>query len=188
MSIKSEVLAKNNSEFRRFSIVILQNYGTNLGARRVIDEWELTRLNKPGINRCGSELSLVRLSLRGCSNGGKKLVRRILIKCDGKVFFVREQDIVFVEAAGHYAYVSLGSVTLFTKTSLARLESRLNKERFVRLHRSAIVNLDQIGHLEPQGTEYLLTLKGGKQLKASRKHVSQLLKTLRVGSTEDNVA
>jgi len=116
------------------------------------------------------------------------LVHRVLIKCDGKVFFVREQDIVFVEAAGHYAYVSLGSVTLFTKTSLARLESRLNKERFVRLHRSAIVNLDQIGHLQPQGTEYLLTLKGGKQLKASRKHVSLLLKTMRVDSQEDDVA
>jgi hypothetical protein len=45
MSIKSEVLAKNNSEFRRFSIVILQNSGTHRGSRRVIDEWESTKLN-----------------------------------------------------------------------------------------------------------------------------------------------
>src|ERR1700745_1155887 len=114
-------------------------------------------------------------------------MRRVLMKCDGKVFFVREQDIVFVEAAGHYAYVSLGSVTLFTKTSLARLASLLNKERFAGLHRSAVVNLDQTRHVEPQGTEYLLTLKGGKQLKASRRHVSRLLKSMKQHVQQDTV-
>jgi two-component system LytT family response regulator len=56
----------------------------------------------------------------------------------------------------------------------------LNTGRFIRIHRSAIVNIDQIGHLEPQaGGEYLLTLRGGKQLKASRRHVGQLLKSLK---------
>src|SRR4051794_39841805 len=108
------------------------------------------------------------------------MTRRVLIKCDRKVFFVKEQEISFVEAAGNYASVSLGAITLLTRTSLTRLESLLNAERFVRIHRSAIVNLDQIGHLEPgAGGDYLLTLRAGKQLKASRRHVGQLLKSLR---------
>jgi DNA-binding LytR/AlgR family response regulator len=108
------------------------------------------------------------------------VTRRVLIKCDRKVHFLREQEIFFVEAAGNYVHVSLGSVTLLTRSSLNRLESQLSGERFVRIHRSAIVNLDQICHLEPQaGGEYIVTLNGGKQLKASRRNVCELMKSLR---------
>jgi len=112
--------------------------------------------------------------------GRQPVMRRVLIKCDKKVFLLKEQEIDFVEAAGNYVHVSLGSVTLFSRTSLTRLASLLNTERFVRIHRSAIVNVDQIGHLEPQsGGEYLLTLRSGKQLKASRRQVGELLKSIR---------
>jgi two-component system LytT family response regulator len=118
-----------------------------------------------------------------------KVIRRVLIKCDRKIFLIKEQEIDFVEAAGNYAHVSLGSVTLLTRTSLAKLGAVLNTERFVRVHRSAIVNLDQIGYLEPQpGGEYLLTLKGGKQLRASRKHVGQLLRSIRGHVREERFA
>jgi DNA-binding LytR/AlgR family response regulator len=123
---------------------------------------------------------------RHIRDGAKMAIHRVLIKCDGKVFLVKEQEIVFVEAAGNYVYVGLGSVTLLTRTSLTRLETILNMERFVRVHRSAIVNLDQIGHLEPQtGGEYLVTLRGGKQLKASRRHVGRLMRSIRRHASED---
>jgi two-component system LytT family response regulator len=106
-------------------------------------------------------------------------MRKVLIKCDGKVFFIREQDIEFVEAAGNYVSICLGSVTLLTRTSLNRLEALLNAERFIRVHRTAIVNVDQIGHVEPQpGGVYILTLRGGKQLKGSRRSVGHLLKSM----------
>src|SRR3954465_13672616 len=112
--------------------------------------------------------------------GEDTVTRRVLIKSDKKIHFVREQEINFVEAAGNYVHVSLGGDTLFTRSSLNRLEALLSTERFVRIHRSAIVNMDRICHVEPQaGGEYLLTLDGGKQLKASRRHVCQLLKSLR---------
>lgn len=117
------------------------------------------------------------------------MATRIVIKSDRKLFFVKQHDIDFVEAAGNYARVCLGSVTLFTRTSLNRLESLLNSERFVRIHRSAIVNLDQIGHVEPQaGGEYLLTLRGGKQLKASRRNVGQLFRSIRGHAPETLLA
>src|SRR4051812_8222033 len=109
----------------------------------------------------------------------KRMIRRVLIKCDKKVFLLKEQEIDFVEAAGNYASVGLGAVTLLTRSSLSRLETILNMQRFARIHRSAIVNLDQIDHLEPQPSgEYIMTLRGGKQLKASRAHVGQLLRSL----------
>ena len=108
------------------------------------------------------------------------MTSRVLIKCDRKVHFVKEHEIIFVEAAGNYVHVSLGPDSLLTRLSLSRLGSMLSTERFVRIHRSAIVNLDQICHLEPQpGGEYILTLHGGKQLKASRKHVGHLLRSMR---------
>jgi len=108
------------------------------------------------------------------------VTRRVLIKCDRKVYFIREREILFVEAAGNYVHVSMGPDTLLTRSSLNRLESMLSTDRFVRIHRSAIVNLDQICHLEPQpGGEYIVTLNGGKQLKASRRHVCELMKSIR---------
>jgi len=113
----------------------------------------------------------------------------VLIKCDKKLFLVKEQEIDFVEAAGNYAHVSLGSVSLLTKISLAKLGAVLNTERFVRVHRSTIVNLDQIGYLEPQARgDYLLTLKGGKQLKVSRKHVGHLFRSIRGHLREERPA
>jgi two-component system LytT family response regulator len=115
-------------------------------------------------------------------------IHRVLIKCDKKVFLVKEQEIIFVEAAGNYASVGVGSVTLLTRTSLSRLETILNMQRFVRVHRSTIVNLDQIGHLEPQpGGEYVVTLRGGKQLKASRRHVGSLLRAIRGHAREESL-
>jgi DNA-binding LytR/AlgR family response regulator len=76
--------------------------------------------------------------------------------------------------------VSLVDDTLLTRSSLNRLESLLSTERFVRIHRSTIVNLDQICHLEPQaGGEYIVTLNCGKQLKASRRHVCDLMRSIR---------
>jgi DNA-binding LytR/AlgR family response regulator len=122
------------------------------------------------------------------AKGEDTLTRRVLIKSDRKIHFVREQEINFVEAAGNYVHVSLGGDTLFTRSSLNRLEALLSAERFVRIHRSAIVNMDRICHVEPQaGGEYLLTLDGGKQLKASRRHVCQLLKSLRGHVQQNNL-
>jgi two-component system LytT family response regulator len=111
-----------------------------------------------------------------------------LIKCDRKVHFLKEHEIVFAEAAGNYVHVSLGSDTLLTRSSLNRLESMLSADRFVRIHRSAIVNLDQIFHLEPEaGGEYIVTLHGGKQLRASRRHVGQLMKSIRAHVPEESL-
>ena len=116
------------------------------------------------------------------------MTRRVLIKCDRKVHFVKEHEIVFVEAAGNYVHVNLGPDSLLTRSSLNKVESMLSAERFVRIHRSVIVNLDQVCHLEPQaGGEYVLTLHGGKQLKASRRHVGDLLKLIRGGDPAGGV-
>ena len=128
--------------------------------------------------------------VRQRTDGEGSVTRRVLIKCDRRVHFVKEHEIISVEAAGNYVHVSLGPDSLLTRSSLNRVASLLSTERFVRIHRSAIVNLDQICHLEPQpGGEYILTLHGGKQLKASRRHVGELLKLIRAsGATESAVA
>jgi two-component system, LytTR family, response regulator len=113
------------------------------------------------------------------------LASTVLIKCDRKIFFVKQHQINFVEAAGNYVQLSVAAGSLLARISLNRLESVLN-EQFVRIHRSAIVNLDRIRHLEPQaGGDYLVTLDGGKQLTASRRHVCRLLKMLRQPKPEE---
>ena len=114
---------------------------------------------------------------------------RVLIKSDSKFFLLREQEINFLEAAGNYVHVCLQSATLLTRMPLTRLASLLDTDRFVRIHRSAIVNLDQIGHLEPQpGGEYMMTLRCGKKLKASRAHVGQLLRSMRGHTRQESLS
>jgi two-component system LytT family response regulator len=109
-----------------------------------------------------------------------------LIKSDSKWFLLKEQEINFVEAAGNYVQVSLESATLLARISLTKLASLLNTDRFVRIHRSAIVNLDQIAHLEPDpGGEYIMTLRCGKKLKASRTYVAELLRSVRGHTGEE---
>lgn len=125
--------------------------------------------------------------VRQRTDGENSVTRRVLIKSDKRVHFVKEQEIIFVEAAGNYVHISLGSDSLLTRNSLNRLGSLLSAERFVRIHRSAIVNLDQICHLEPlPGGEYVLTLHGGKQLKASRRHVGELMRSIKGNPAEEN--
>ena len=95
---------------------------------------------------------------------------RLIVKSRGQVLFLNVVDIDWIEAAGYYACVHVGSDTHIIRRTLLELERDLGDERFIRIHRSIIVNLDRIYGLEIQnGGDYEVVLKSRIRLQLSRR-------------------
>jgi two-component system LytT family response regulator len=100
---------------------------------------------------------------------------RFVIRAGGKVLFVKPGDIDWIEADGKLAQVHVGRQTHAVRIPLKRLEERLEAHGFVRVHRSAIVNVDRIRELEPWfHGEYVVILKDGTKLTSSAAHSQAL--------------
>jgi two-component system LytT family response regulator len=95
---------------------------------------------------------------------------RLVVKSRGQVLFLSVEDIDWIEAAGYYACLHVGNDTHIMRRTLFELEKDLGNERFARIHRSIIVNLDRIRALELQnGGEYEVVLKSKARLQLSRR-------------------
>jgi two-component system LytT family response regulator len=87
-----------------------------------------------------------------------------------QMLFLNAVDIDWIEAAGYYACVHVGTDTHIICRTLLELERDLGDERFIRIHRSIIVNLERIRGLELQnGGEYDVVLKSSVRLQLSRR-------------------
>jgi len=100
---------------------------------------------------------------------------RLVIRAGGKVMFVKPGDIDWIEADGKLAQVHVGREIRAVRIPLKQLEERLAPHGFVRVHRSAIVNVDRIRELEPWfHGEYVVILKDGTKLTSSAAHSQAL--------------
>ena len=100
---------------------------------------------------------------------------RVVVKTSGKVIFLRSEEIEWVEAAGNYVRLHVGTDSHLFRESMKNMEARLDSELFVRIHRSAIVNVDRIRELQPWfHGEYVVILQDGTRLMASRVFADRL--------------
>jgi two-component system LytT family response regulator len=100
---------------------------------------------------------------------------RLVVRSRGQVLFVSVADIDWIEAAGYYACLHVGSDTHILRRSLSELEQDLGDGKFVRIHRSLVVNLERIRGLELQtGGEYEVVLKSRVRLRLSRRYRKRL--------------
>ena len=95
--------------------------------------------------------------------------KRILVRVRDKIVVVRTADIDWIEAADYYASIHSGGGTYLLRETLNDLEQRLDPERFLRVHRSAIVNVDRVREIHPlfRG-DCMLVLTDGTRVKLSR--------------------
>ena len=115
--------------------------------------------------------------------------KRLVVKSRGHVLFLNVADIDWVEAAGYYACLHVGSDTHVMRRTLLELERDLGDEKFIRIHRSIIVNLDRIHGLELQtGGEYEVVLRTQARLRLSRRFRKGLQDRLGVLSGRDSAA
>ena len=105
---------------------------------------------------------------------------RLAIRDDGSVYFVRFLDIDWLEGAGNYVKVHAQAREHLLRDTLKNLEDKLDPQRFLRVHRSAIVNVDSIQRLEPWfHGEYVVVLRDGTRLQSSRTYSERLRSLVR---------
>jgi two-component system LytT family response regulator len=104
-----------------------------------------------------------------------KPVERILIKSGEKEFFLKANDIDWLEAAGKYVRVHSGRAEYLLRDSLNDFESKLDAARFVRIHRATIVNIERVKEMHPMfhGDSEVI-LEDGTRLNFSRRYRSRL--------------
>jgi two-component system LytT family response regulator len=99
---------------------------------------------------------------------GKRL-DRLVVKSGGTTRFVRVTEIDWIEAAGVYVNLHVGGKELLYRAALNELAVKLDPGRFIRVHRSAIVNIESILQLEPLSHgEFEAVLKNGSRARVSR--------------------
>jgi two-component system LytT family response regulator len=102
-------------------------------------------------------------------------VERFVIKSGGRVFFVRAEDIDWIEAAGNYVKLHVGGEAHLFRETMAALEARLDPDTFFRIHRSHIVNIERVKELQPWfNGEYVVFLRSGARLTLSRGYREKL--------------
>jgi two-component system LytT family response regulator len=102
-------------------------------------------------------------------------VDRFVVKAGGRVFFVRADEIDWIEAAGNYVKLHVGNDTHLFRETMNAVEARLDADMFFRIHRSHIVNIERIRELQPWfNGEYVVFLKNGTRLTLSRGYREKL--------------
>lgn len=106
-------------------------------------------------------------------------LKRIPVKSARGTTLILTEEIDWIGSAGHYLELHAGEETHLIREQLSRLEAKLDPEKFVRIHRSAIVNLDSIKSLHPLFNCYhLIVLKNWKHLNSSRTYHEKLMALL----------
>ena len=109
---------------------------------------------------------------------------RIAVRNNGRVVFVKLEDIDWIEASDNYVCLHCGRETHVVRETMSELESRLDAAQFLRVHRSAIVNLDRIKELQPwfRG-DYRVILRDGTELTLTKNHREKLESRLLLGAS-----
>lgn len=96
---------------------------------------------------------------------------------DGRIFFLRTEEIEWIEAEGNYVSIHAGRKTYLFRESISTLETQINPRVFQRIHRSTIVNVDCVKELQPMFRgEYYVVMRDGTELKLSQSYRDKLLK------------
>ena len=109
------------------------------------------------------------------AGGAPRYWDRLVVKAAGTTRFVRAAEIDWIEGAGVYATLHVGRHSYLYRAALSELADRLDPRRFIRIHRSAIVNLESVIQLEPLSHgEFEVVLKNGARPRISRTFRAQL--------------
>src|SRR5213595_2819335 len=108
----------------------------------------------------------------------RPVTERLWVESDGRSFFVRTADVDWIEAAKNYVRLHVGATTHVLRSTLSALEERLDPERFRRISRSTLVNLDRVREVQPWfHGDAVVILESGTRLGLSRRYRTNLLGT-----------
>lgn len=104
---------------------------------------------------------------------------RLAVKREGRVLLLKVGDIDWIEGADNYVNLHVGKESHLLRETMGAIEKRLAPHQFIRVSRSAIVNLDRVKELQPMfHGDYAVILRDGTRLSLSRTHRDKLQKLL----------
>jgi len=113
----------------------------------------------------------------GSGSGAGRPITRLMVQVKDRIRFVRTDEVDWLEAAGNYVRVHAGTQAHLIRATLAGLCEQLDPARFVRIHRSTVVNVDRIREVQPWfGGDYIAILEDDRQLRVSRSFRDALLR------------
>jgi len=101
---------------------------------------------------------------------------RLVIRTGGRVVFLDLDEVDWIEAAANYVKLHAGKQSFLLREGIGHIWAKMDPERFVRVHRSYIINVKRIRELQPcESGEFMAVLKDGKELPCSRGCRPQLM-------------
>lgn len=109
-----------------------------------------------------------------------RYLTRLMIKSASRIFFLKVEEIDWIGAEDYYVKLHFGRKSHLLRESMNELEAKLDPEKFLRIHRSSIVNLDRVKELHSHfNGDYVVILHDGTELKLSRSRREQLQSLLK---------
>jgi two-component system, LytTR family, response regulator len=116
------------------------------------------------------------------SQGRPGMAQSMIVKSRDRLVFVRFESLELVRAAANYVQLHLGDAVYAVRERMNAMEARLPPQRFLRIHRSYIVNLGFVRELLSVGDgEYMICLTGGRQVPVGPNYVASVHKALLTG-------
>jgi two-component system LytT family response regulator len=105
----------------------------------------------------------------------QRYLKRIMVKSAGRMFFLRVSEMDWIEAAGNYVRLHVGADSHLLRETMNGIEGTLDPEKFLRIHRSTIVNIERIKELQPWfHGDYVVILRDDRQLMMSASYREKL--------------
>jgi two-component system LytT family response regulator len=115
------------------------------------------------------------LALLKTVKNDEKYLKRLTVKSRGRTIFLTVDEIDYIEAEGNYLSLQIGEQSHLIRSAMHQFESRLDPEKFVRIHRSTIINIDRVKEMHPLfNGDQLIIMQNGKELTLSRNYRERL--------------
>lgn len=105
----------------------------------------------------------------------KQYLEKFVVKSSGRIYFLKPEEISWIEAAGNYIILHAGEETHMLRETMNNLEAKLDPAKFSRIHRSTIVNSERIKEIYPLfNGDFMVVLKDKTELPVSRNYRKRL--------------
>lgn len=176
------VTAYDTYALRAFEVHAVDYLLKPFGRERFVEALEAARahLRTTWESDLGDRLASLYQELR---SNEKKHLDRIVVKTGGRFVFVRSEQIDWIESAGNYLKLHCGKDEHLLRETMTAIETKLDPARFMRIHRSTMVNIERIKEIQPWfHGEYVVILQNGKELTLSVGYRESLLELQRRSS------
>jgi two-component system, LytTR family, response regulator len=172
------VTAHNEFALRAFDVKALDYVLKPVDQRRF--DLAIDRAEERQSRGNGQEIDPGLLDFLESLRAERSYAAKFVIRDAKGLYFVRAEDVEWADAQGNYVRLHAAGKTHMLRRSFSDFETSLDPRRFVRIHRSTIVNLEQVSRLASHGHgEYIITLRNGARLTTSRTYAAKLQSVLK---------